>query len=69
MWAINSKQVTPEVMDDIKYWRMAKEFGFTERQVREMSHERVETYLFIEDAVNEKEERDSKHNANNYKVN
>lgn len=67
MWAINSKQVSPEVMDDLKYWRMAKEFGFTEEQVRRMSHTRVQTYLFIEDTVNEKEEKDSK--QNNFKVN
>jgi len=67
MWAINSKQVSPEVADDLKLWRMAKEFGFTEEQVRRMSHVRVQTYLFIEDTVNEKEERDSK--KNNFKVN
>jgi len=58
MWAVESGRVKPEVEKDVVYYWMASAFGFTPEVVNSMDVEQVESLLFIDQQVKEKERRE-----------
>jgi len=57
MWAVESGRSLPEVNEDIIYYKMAKDFHLPPEVVDRMDSERVDSLIFIDTAVREKEDR------------
>ncbi len=58
MWAVESGSCPPEAGDEIVKFRMARSFGFLPEAVDGMSNREVESLLFIEQQIGEKERRE-----------
>jgi hypothetical protein len=59
MWAVESGNVGPEVRDDIIDYQCAEAFGWSPEVTATQGAEKIETLLFIHQAVKNKERKES----------
>jgi hypothetical protein len=61
MWAVESGRIESDIEEEIIYYYMAKKFGFPPEVVDRIDNELVQSMIFIDAKIEEKENKETKH--------